>query len=182
MATQSPFSWITQALPQALGDLQPPVWVKDELLNRLMLVLNHVLASEPQAMARLARQKGQRIEMVWRGNTLQLQPTSAGLLERGAFDGFDLRLSVLDESIRTLANTVLQGQKPRVRIEGDVQLAAEINWLIDNVRWDVQEDLSRLMGDAPAHVITQAARQAVAAIRQFVQSRRGSAATAQQGA
>jgi ubiquinone biosynthesis protein UbiJ len=38
-----------------------------------------------------------------------------------------------------------------VRIEGDVQLAAEVNWLVDHVRWDMEEDLSRLMGDAPAH-------------------------------
>ncbi|MEY5028877.1 MAG: hypothetical protein RLZ63_1192 [Pseudomonadota bacterium] len=173
---------MSQALPQALDNLQPPDWVKDELLNRLMLVINHVLSSEPQAMARLARQKGQRIELAWRGATLQLTPSAAGLLERGEFDGFDLRLSVLDESIGTLLSTAMQGEKPRVRIEGDVQLAAEINWLIDNVRWDVQEDLSRLLGDAPAHVISQSARQLVGAVKQFVQSRRPPAAAAQQGA
>lgn len=181
MATQSPFSWMSQALPQALDNLQPPTWVKDELLNRLMLLLNHVLASEPQAMARLARQKGQRIEMVWRGTALQLQPSAAGLLERTSFEDFDLRLSVLDESISTLASTVMQGNKPRVRIEGDVQLAAEVNWLIDNVRWDVQEDLSRLMGDAPAHALSQAARQLAGTIKQFVQNRRTPADAAQQG-
>ena len=182
MATQSPFSWLSEAVPQALDTFQPPAWVKDELLNRMMLLLNHVLANEPLATARLARQKGQRIEMVWRGNTLQLQPSAAGLLERTSFEGFDLRLSVLDESISTLASTVMQGNKPRVRIEGDVQLAAEINWLIDNVRWDVQEDLSRLLGDAPAHLISQSARQLVTAVKQFMQNRSMPADAAQQGA
>jgi len=182
MATQSPFSWLSQAFPQTLDTFQPPAWVKDELLNRLMLLLNHVLASEPQATARLARQKGQRIEMAWRGHTLQLQPSAAGLLERTSFEGFDLRLSVLDESISSLATAVTQGQKPRVRIEGDVQLAAEINWLIDNVRWDVQEDLSRLLGDAPAHMISQSARQLVTAVKQFMQNRSMPADAAQQGA
>ena len=162
--------------------MQPPAWVKDELLNRLMLLLNHVLASEPQATTRLARQKGQRIELIWQNTSLQLQPTAAGLLERGRFEGFDLRLSVLDESIGTLASTVMQGQKPRVRIEGDVQLAAEVNWLIDNVRWDVQEDLSRVLGDAPAHMLGQAARQVVTAVKQFVQSRRAPERATQEGA
>lgn len=38
--------------------------------------------------------------------------------------------------------------KPAVSIEGDVQLAAEVAWLVDNLRWDVEEDLSRLIGDA----------------------------------
>jgi ubiquinone biosynthesis protein UbiJ len=63
-----------------------------------------------------------------------------------------------------------------------VQLAAEINWLIDNVRWDVQEDLSRLLGDAPAHLVSQSARQLMSAVKQFVQSRSPSATPAQQGA
>jgi hypothetical protein len=40
-----------------------------------------------------------------------------------------------------------------VRIAGDVQFAAEINWLVEHVRWDLEEDLSRLIGDAPAHAM-----------------------------
>jgi ubiquinone biosynthesis protein UbiJ len=102
MATQSPFSWAAQALPDMLNQMaanfQPPAWVVDESVNRLVLFLNHVLMSEPEAMARLARQKGQRIELVWDRMQLQLTPTPAGLLERGRFDGFDLRLSVTEAS------------------------------------------------------------------------------------
>ena len=94
MATQSPFSWAAQAV----AGLQPPVWVVDETLNRLVLFLNHVLMSEPEAMQRLARQKGQRIELVWQKMQLQLLATPAGLFERGRFEGFDLRLTVTDES------------------------------------------------------------------------------------
>jgi len=98
MATQSSFSWAAQALPDVLNRLaanfQPPAWVVDESVNRLVLFLNHVLMSEPEAMARLARQKGQRIELVWDRIQLQLTPTPAGLLERGRFEGFDLRLTV----------------------------------------------------------------------------------------
>eukprot|EP01034_Spumella_vulgaris_P031436 gene31436-38827_t len=90
MATQSPFSWAAQALPQIATNLsanfQPPVWVVDETVNRLVLFLNHVLQSEPEAMARLARQKSQRIELIWDRIQLQLTPTPAGLLERGNFE------------------------------------------------------------------------------------------------
>ena len=78
MATQSPFSWAAQALPDMVNRLaanfQPPAWVVDESVNRLVLFLNHVLMSEPEAMARLARQKGQRIELVWERLQLQLSP------------------------------------------------------------------------------------------------------------
>jgi ubiquinone biosynthesis protein UbiJ len=178
MATQSPFSWAAQALPQFAANLQPPAWVVDELLNRLVLFLNHVLISEPQACQRLARQKGQRIEIVWQNMRLQLQPTAAGLFERGAFEGFDLRLTATQESPLEIMSTLARGEKPKVRIEGDVQLAAEINWLIDHVRWDAEEDLARLIGDAPAHTLAQAARKALEALRSFVAQRGSSVGAA----
>jgi len=181
MATQSPFSWAAQAFPDLASQMaqqfgntfEPPKWVVDETINRLILFLNHVLMSEPEAMARLARQKGQRIEIVWERLQLPLSPTPAGLLERGRFEGFDLRLTVTEDSPVSLASALARGDKPKVRIEGDVQLAAEVNWLIDHVRWDAEEDLARLIGDAPAHTLAQAARQALAALRGFVAKRAG---------
>ena len=173
MATQSPFSWAAQLAQQFGSSFQPPAWVVDETVNRLVLFLNHVLMGEPEAMARLARQKNQRIALVWERFELQLTPTPAGLLERGRFDGFDLRLTVTEESASTLVSALARGDKPKVRIEGDVQLAAEVNWLIDHVRWDAEEDLSRLIGDAPAHTLAQAARQAASALRSFVAKRPG---------
>ena len=154
-------------------EFQPPTWLVDETINRLVLFLNHVLMSESEARARLARQKGQRIELVWQRMRLQLTPTPAGLLEHGHFEGFDLRLTVTEESPVSMATALARGDKPKVRIEGDVQLAAEVNWLIDHVRWDAEEDLARLIGDAPAHILAQAARQAVAALRSFVAQRPG---------
>ena len=168
MATQSPFSWAAQALPQVLERMQPPTWAVDETLNRLVLFLNHVLMSEPEAMQRLARHKGQRIELLWQKWHLQLQATPAGLLERVQGEGFDLRLTVVDDNPMDLLTVLARGDKPKVRIEGDVQLAAEVNWLIDNVRWDAEEDLARLIGDAPAHTLAQLGRQALAALKGFV--------------
>lgn len=173
MATQSPFSLVADALEQLGGNLQPPDWLADEVQHRLVLFLNHVLQQEPEAQARLARQKGRRVRMQWRGFHLQLGPTPAGLLERVPDGEPELRLTLTDSSPLALAQAVLLGQKPAVRIEGDVQLAAEVNWLVDHVRWDAEEDLARLIGDAPAHTLAQAARGAAQALRQFVAARLG---------
>ena len=76
-----------------------------------------------------------------------------------------------DESPLDVLSALARGDKPRVRIEGDVQLAAEVNWLIDHVRWEAEEDLARLIGDAPAHTLAQWGRQAMRAMRQFVASK-----------
>jgi len=175
MATQSPFYLAAQALQQFGATLTPPTWLKDETLNRLVLFLNHVLMQEPEAMRRLARQKGQRIVLQWQKFSLQLSPTPAGLLERVQVDGFDLRLTVTDESPLDIASALMRGNKPGVRVEGDVQLAAEVNWLIDHVRWDAEEDLARWIGDAPAHTLAQFTRSAITALKKFAAQRPGAA-------
>ena len=83
----------------------------------------------------------------------------------------DLMLTVVEASPVALARQALEGQKPEVRIEGDVQLAADINWLVDHVRWDTEEDLARLIGDAPAHALAQAGRRVAQSLRAFVTQR-----------
>lgn len=170
MATQSPFSLLEgllQKLP--LPSVQPPPWVVDEVQRRIVLLLNHILMQEGEATRRLARQKDQVVLMQWRAFSLKLTATPAGLLDR-APDGAppDLVLSIIEPSPLALAQTALRGGKPPVRIEGDVQLAAEVNWLTDHVRWDLEEDLARVMGDAPAHTLAQGARSLAQGLRQFL--------------
>ncbi len=174
MATQSPFSLLEgflQNLP--LPPVQPPAWVVDEVQRRIVLLLNHILMQEGEAMARLVRQKNRVVQMHWRTFSIKLVATPAGLLDRAADDAKpDLVLALTEISPLALAQGALRGDKPAVRIEGDVQLAAEVNWLTDHVRWDIEEDLARVMGDAPAHTLSQAARGAAQALRQFLSSNR----------
>lgn len=169
MATQSPESF-AESLLGKLGDaLQPPAWLVEELQRRLVLALNHVLQQEPEAQARLRRQAGRLVEAHWRMFSVRLQATPAGLLDLGpAAAAPDLTLTLTEESPLALAQAALRGDKPAVRIAGDVQLAAEVQWLVDHVRWDLEEDLARLVGDAPAHAVSQAARRMAQALRQFV--------------
>ncbi|MEO8118855.1 MAG: hypothetical protein ABI606_05985 [Rhodoferax sp.] len=170
MATQSPFSLLEgflQNLP--LPNLQPPVWAVDEAQRRIVLLLNHILIQEPEATSRLARQKGRVVHMQWRSFSIELIATPAGLLDRAPGEAKpDLVLAVTEESPLLLAQAALRGDKPAVRIEGDVQLAAEVNWLVDHVRWDLEEDFARVIGDAPAHALGQATRGMAQALRQFV--------------
>jgi len=168
MATQSPFSFVGEAIEQFVTHAQPPAWVMDESINRLVLFLNHVIGSEPEALSRLKRQKGRCIQLQWQDKIIQLSPTPAGLLERVSQPKFDLKLSLTDASPLAMASAVMKGEKPGVHIEGDVQLAAEVNWLIDHVRWDVEEDLSKLMGDAAANTLVSMGRQAFQAMQQFI--------------
>lgn len=157
-------------LQSLLGNLRPPEWMVDELQNRVVLFLNHVLMQEPQAQERLKRQKGKPVKVQWGEVHLTLAATAAGLLERPAAGAAapELTVTLTQTSPLTLAQTVMAGDKPGVDIQGDVQLAAEVAWLVDNVRWDVEEDLSRIVGDAAAHTLVRVAGAASQAVKSFV--------------
>lgn len=169
MATNPPSSFINSVLDAIGSRLAPPPWAIHEAQHRLVLLLNHVLMQEPQAMDRLRRQAGRIVEGRWRAFSLRLLATPAGLLDLASPGAApDLTLTVTDDSPFTVAQAVLRGEKPAVRIAGDVQFAAEVNWLVDHVRWDIEEDLARLVGDAPAHAAAQVARGMADALRRFV--------------
>lgn len=158
--------------------LTPPQWAVDETQRRLILLLNHILMQEPQAMERLKRQQGRTVLAKWREFAFPVAITPAGLFDLGGPDAQpDLTFTVTEQSPLQIAQTLMQREKPPVHIAGDVQLAAEINWLVDHVRWDVEEDLSRLMGDVPAHTLMQSARAMAEALVGFVGGRKPASAS-----
>lgn len=169
---QSPFPFLDGFFERIAGGPQPPQWLVREGQQRAVLFLNHVLMQEPEAMARLVRQKGRIARVQWRAFSMALVVTPAGLLDLAPEAALpDLRLEVTETSPVALAQAALRGDKPAIRIEGDVQFAAEINWLVDHVRWDVEDDLARVIGDVPAHNVARVARKAAQALRQFVGTR-----------
>lgn len=165
MNNTSPFSFLESIATR----FQPPAWVVDEGQQRLVLFLNHVLLQEKQAQDRLLRQKGRVVHLRWGLFAIDLIVTPAGLVDRApAFSKPDLVLSVAAESPLVVVQSALAGKAPPVKIEGDVQLAAEIGWLAENLRWDAEEDLSRLIGDAPAHALAEGGRRLAAGLKQLL--------------
>ena len=161
MATQSPFSLLGNLAERVAQAVQPPAWFVSETQQRVVLFLNHIVMQEPQAMERLVRQTGRIALVQWRQFSMALVVTPAGLFNLAAEGAQpDLRLQVTDTNPLTMAQAALRGDKPAIRIEGDVQLAADINWLVEN--------LARVIGDVPAHTLANLALAAANAIRQFV--------------
>jgi len=146
------FSSLFSKLPQ------PPQWLVTEGHNRIVLLLNHVLQQEPEAMQRIARQNARVVKFAWQNYSILLTATPVGLLALASQDEsekqkIDLMLEIIDTDVAEIGKKLMQGDKPNVRIEGDVQLAAEVQWLMQNVSWDMEGDLARIVGDVPAHTI-----------------------------
>ena len=160
-----PFSF----LESIANRFQPPLWVVDEGQQRLVLFLNHVLMQEKAAQDRMLRQKGRVVHINIGLLAIDLVVTPAGLVDCAAPGAkVDLELSVPVDAPFAMLQSVMSGKAPPVKIEGDVQLAAELGWLAENLRWDAEEDLSRLIGDAPAHAIAEAGRRLFAGLKQFL--------------
>ena len=175
MATQSPFSMLESFFKEGAARLTPPPWAVEESHRRLVLLLNHILMQEPQARARLVRHKGRKLLSQWQNFSFKVVVTPAGLLDLAPSKvPVDLTLTLSESSPWSLAQGLFKGEKPAVRIEGDVQLAAEVNWLADHVRWDIEEDISRIVGDAPAHMMVQTCRNMLSALKTFVMQKRPS--------
>lgn len=123
-------------------------------------------------MERLVRQKGRVVLVQWGVFSIRFLVTPAGLLDLdpGAAPS-DLSLVVAEDSAVSFAQSVVRGERPAVRIEGDVQLAGDVNWLVDHLRWDIEEDLSRIVGDAAAHTLAQGARRVAQSLRAFAPRR-----------
>jgi ubiquinone biosynthesis protein UbiJ len=125
-------------------------------MDRLMLLVNHVLASEAEATRRLSAHVGQliRIEVEHWPTLLPPLPvldfrvTAAGLLEWVAdeAEAADLRVSLDAANPAALAWRAALGERPAIGIVGAADLAADLDWLIRNLRWDIGADLERLFG------------------------------------
>ncbi len=60
------------------------------------------------------------------------------------------------------------GLMREVRIEGDAELAATLGRLAKELRWDAEEDLSRLVGDIAAHRMANGAKDFFANAKKFL--------------
>ena len=119
--------------------------------------LNHLLAAEPWARERLAPFAGETIEL--RGApfpALRFVILPGGTLEAGGVDPA-LTITLTPEAILSLARGPEHFARA-LEVNGDPRLAAEVSVLARHLRWDVEEDLSRLFGDVAAHRIAGAGR------------------------
>jgi ubiquinone biosynthesis protein UbiJ len=159
----------------ALNELLAPA-----AMERLTLVVNHVLRADPQAATRLAAHAGRCIEVApsaWPAwlpawPRLAFHVTPAGLMEwcgLGGVDAADLKVRINAGQPARLAAQALSGEAPAVEIEGDAALAGEIHWLLQHVRWDVAADLERLFGPVVAQGLHQAGRWLVGGLRTALQ-------------
>jgi len=136
---------------------EPPRAKKATLGWPFSLALNHLLASEPWARERLAPFAGQTVEL--RSPpfpSLRFVILSGGTVEAGGGEPA-LTVTLKPDALFNLA----RGPEHFLRsleVAGDPKLASEAMALARHLRWDAEEDLSKLLGDVAAHRLAEAVR------------------------
>jgi ubiquinone biosynthesis protein UbiJ len=126
------------------------------------------LAGEPWASAELAKHAGKAIALEMPFGRFAVQITNSGLLEAVRHadsteisDGeavppirTALVLTISSQALSTLLTSsgpIRENAFKSVTIAGDADLAQLLGRLAGQLRWEYEEDLSKLIGDAPAH-------------------------------
>jgi ubiquinone biosynthesis protein UbiJ len=130
--------------------------------------INHVLAGEPWASAELAKHAGKAIALEMPFGRFAVQITNSGLLEAVRHadsteisDGeavppirTALVLTISSQALSALLTSsgpIRENTFKSVTIAGDADLAQLLGRLAGQLRWEYEEDLSKIIGDAPAH-------------------------------
>ena len=156
-------------------------------IERLTLLINHVLSGEPVATQRLRGHTGRCVQLHFDGWPGALPPlpavafrvSPAGLVEWCGAEAPtepDLRVSVDASNPALSVVQALTGARPKVDVAGDAAFATDLNWLFDNLRWDVQDDLARVVGQAPAREIARIAGGIATGMREAAKTLSGLAA------
>lgn len=138
--------------------------------------LDHLLGQSAWARERLKPYTGRHARFCIGGGQLGLTVTAAGGFAVNAIDAVGAAADAAntapadtatpaapapDVVITLPADTpllLLQGGLARVmqvvRVEGNAEFATELAFVLKNLRWDYEEDLSRVVGDIAAHRIS----------------------------
>lgn len=139
------------------------------LQDRLVLLINHVVSREPIAARRLQPLAGRGLVVHLAGwpSLLPAAPDLVlGVTPAGLFERLDapppgsggLRIEIDASNPAKLALGALSGGAPSVSVQGDAAFAGEMHWLLDNLRWDIEDDLAGIVGPLAARQLGQFGR------------------------
>ena len=121
---------------------------------------NHVLRTSPLAMERLARHAGRTASFAVGPLRVALTVQTTGEVTGAAAGAaHDLEMRIPPSLVPRLAARE-EAAWSEVAMEGDLELGREISFIARNLPWDVEEDLSKIVGDVAAHRAVSAARSA----------------------
>lgn len=130
------------------------------------LVLQHLISQNSWANGMLKPFSGKSVQF-----KIAALSTSLVILEDGSL-AIAGETNVPDATVAMSLNLALrliakdEAAKRLITIEGDTHLAAELAKVFANMRWDYEDDLSKLVGDIPANKLGVFSHDAVQSVKE----------------
>lgn len=123
----------------------------------LILALNHLLRDAQWARERLVPLAGRIVRMTMPPFSAEFAIGSDGTLAVAASAQPDVVIELpAGAPFQILGG--LEGLLRQARVTGSAEVADTLGFVLRNLRWDFEEDLSRAIGDVAAHRIAQGVR------------------------
>jgi len=121
---------------------------------------NHLLAQADWARGRLKPHAGKRVRLVAPPFAVQFAIDADGLLVAADTQAHPDAILSLTSAVLPFWLIDRPAAWREARVEGDAELASAVGFVASNLRWDFEEDLSRVFGDVLAHRIGETLRAA----------------------
>ena len=123
--------------------------------------INHLLASEPWARDRLARHAGKIAHFDAGVASIRLKVSADGMVRpAGSEEPANVTIRVKLSDLPLIAQN-REHAFSYVQVEGDADFANTVSQLSETLRWEVEEDLGKLIGDVAAVRVVQSMRAAI---------------------
>lgn len=137
-------------------------------MRPVLTALNHLLTQSPWARERLLPHHGRHACLDFAPLTLAFTITDNGTLSASAIDATpEVTLSLPLGAAFTTAGNGLEALMAKVQVSGSADLADTLGFVFRHLRWDAEEDLSRLVGDIAAHRLINVGEKLARAPRQL---------------
>ncbi len=129
--------------------------------NLFLSATNHLLAQSGWARKRLAPHAGRtaRLELQPLGSIDFSVSGDGHLAQWTSEEAPDVLLRVPVGQLPQALGEGMEAVMREVRIEGNAEFADALGFVFRHLRWDLEEDLSRVVGDIAAHRLVETGRQ-----------------------
>ena len=124
------------------------------------IILDHLLSQNDWMQSKLVDHKNKIIVIEISDLKLILKVGENGLLHSlSEAEKFDC---IIKLTVNSLISQLINNNNSNISIEGDIELANQVAQVLKKIEWDIEEDLSKYIGDIPAIQTTKILKKVVA--------------------
>ena len=112
------------------------------------IIINHLLLQNDWMQSRLINYKNKIITIIISDIKIIFQIQDNGQLQ--TIDKSKKTDCIINLTISDFINQIVNNKNKKIIVEGNLELANEVSQILKKIKWDIEEDLSKYIGDIPA--------------------------------